>query len=194
MKIIGITGASGAGKSTLVKLFNLPVVDADKCAREVTEKGHECLKKLAEVFGSDILFLDGTLDRKLLARKAFASEEKTALLNAVTHPFIVEKMKKEIEFHHKNGERAIIIDAPQLFEASLQNLCDVVIGVIADFSVRKERIKTRDNIDEETALLRINAGKTDDFFKSKCDKIIINNGEIDKLKEEVNKLLKELEI
>ena len=105
MKIIGITGASGAGKSTLVKLFNLPVVDADKCAREVTEKGHECLKKLAEVFGADILFSDGTLDRKLLARKAFASEEKTALLNAVTHPFIVEKMKKLYSLKKQKHEK-----------------------------------------------------------------------------------------
>lgn len=189
MKIIGITGASGAGKSTFVKLLNLPVVDADKVAREVTKKGNKCLDVLAEKFGEDILFTDGTLDRKALACKAFATDESTALLNSITHPFIVENMKSEIETFRKNGERAVIVDAPQLFEAGCEIFCDFVIGVLADTEIRKKRIMARDNIDEDTALIRLKAGKSDEFFKDRCDKIIINNGEIDKLKREAEEIL-----
>lgn len=190
MKIIGITGASGAGKSTFVELLGLPVVDADKVARTVTEKGHECLKKLAENFGDDIILADGTLDRKALARKAFATAEKTTLLNSITHPFIIEKIKNELEIHRKRGEKAVIVDAPQLFEANAQEFCDIVIGVLADIDVRKRRIMLRDNIDEKTAQIRLKAGKSDEFFKTRCDKIIINNGELDKLKEEAEEILK----
>lgn len=190
MKVIGITGASGAGKSAFVELLGLPVVDADKIARSVTEKGSECLKKLGISFGNDIILTDGSLDRKALAKKAFATAEKTALLNSITHPFIVEKMKNEIEIHRKNGENAVIVDAPQLFEANCEKFCDIVIGVLADLEIRKKRIMARDNIDQKTALIRLNAGKSDEFFTSRCDKIIINNGEIDKLKKEADELLK----
>lgn len=189
MKVIGITGASGAGKSTLVESLSLPTVDADKAARKVTQKGHECLKKLAESFGDDILLSDGSLDRKALASKAFATDEKTALLNSITHPFIIKIIENELDFYRKSGERAVVLDAPQLFEAGCEKMCDFVIGVIADKDVRKARIMARDKIDENSAKIRLNAEKDDDFFKNNCDMIIINNGEIDKLKKEVDKIL-----
>lgn len=190
MKIIGITGASGAGKSTFVKLLSLSVVDADKAARTVTKKGHKCLEELAESFGDDILLSDGSLDRKALAKKAFINNESTELLNSITHPYIKKVMSDEIENYRKTNEKAIILDAPQLFEAGCEEMCDFVIGVLADKEIRKKRIMARDNIDERQAEIRLKAGKSDDFFKERCDKIIINNGEIDKLKKEVEEILK----
>ena len=39
------------------------IIDADRLAREVVEKGHPCLAALADHFGQDILKADGTLDR-----------------------------------------------------------------------------------------------------------------------------------
>lgn len=189
MKIIGITGASGAGKSTFVKLLSLPVVDADKAARDVTVKGHNCLKELAENFGDDILLSDGSLDRKALAKKAFVNNERTELLNSITHPYIKKVMADRIEMYRKTNEKAIILDAPQLFEAGCEEMCDFVIGVLADKEIRKKRIMARDNIDERQAEIRLSAGKPDEFFKTRCDKIIINNGEIDKLKKEADNIL-----
>ena len=189
MKIIGITGASGAGKSTFVKLLSLPVVDADKAARAVTKKGHKCLKELAEKFGADILLSDGSLDRTALAKKAFINNESTELLNLVTHPYIKKLMADEIETYRKANEKAVILDAPQLFEAGCEEMCDFVIGVLANKDIRKKRIMARDNIDERQAEIRLIAGKSDEFFKERCDKIIINNGEIDKLKKEADNIL-----
>ena len=194
MKIIGITGASGAGKSTLVELLNLPVVDADKAARKATEKGSECLNLLCKNFGEAVLNADGTLNRKALAEKAFATKKKTELLNSISHPFIKKIMADEIECHRQNGEKAIVLDAPQLFEAGCESLCDIVIGVLADKDLRKSRIMARDSIDDKASQTRLGAEKSDEFFKDRCDKIIINNGEFDKLKQEADNLLKELDI
>ena len=39
MKVIGVTGASGSGKSTFVKMLAKPIIDADKIARKVVERG-----------------------------------------------------------------------------------------------------------------------------------------------------------
>ena len=191
MKIIGLTGATGSGKSTVAKVLGLPVVDADKAARVAVEID-ECLKKLTENFGKEILNDDNTLNRKELAKRAFETREKTALLNSITHPFITKIMNEQIEKHRANGEKAILLDAPQLFEAGCEKMCDVVIGVIADKEIRKKRIIARDNISEKDANLRISASKSDEFFKDNCDYIIINNGEMHTLIETAQKILKEI--
>ena len=70
-----------------------------------------------------------------------------------------------------------MLDAPTLFESGLDAKCTATIGVLADRETRLERIKSRDNISEVEALTRINAGKTEDFYKKNADYIIYNNGD-----------------
>ena len=80
--VIGLTGQTGAGKTTVadgLRHFGYQVIKADEIARLVTEKGSPVLQELAAVFGADILTEDGSLDRALLAERAFASPEETAM-------------------------------------------------------------------------------------------------------------------
>lgn len=191
MKIIGLTGASGSGKSVIAKMFGFPIVDADKAARVAVEID-ECLESLVENFGKEILNQDKTLNRKELAKRAFISKEKTEILNSITHPFIIKIMNDEIDMHKQNGEGAVVLDAPQLFEAGCEKMCDVVIGVLADKDLRKKRIMARDNISENDAALRLSASKSDEFFIENCDYIIINNDDIEKAAQSVAKILEEI--
>lgn len=191
MKIIGLTGASGSGKSVIAKMFGFPIVDADKAARVAVEID-ECLESLVENFGKEILNQDKTLNRKELAKRAFISKEKTEILNSITHPFIIKIMNDEIDMHKQNGESAVVLDAPQLFEAGCEKMCDVVIGVLADKDLRKKRIMARDNISEKDAVLRLSASKSDEFFIENCDYIIINNDDIEKAAQSVAKILEEI--
>ena len=188
MKIIGLTGASGSGKSVVAKMLGFPVVDADKAARKAVEID-ECLTSLVENFGKEILNENKTLNRKELAKRAFVSREKTEKLNCITHPFIIKIMNDEIDEHKNNGEKAVVLDAPQLFEAHCEKMCDIVIGVLADKDLRKKRIMARDKISENDADLRLSASKSDEFFKENCDYIIINNDNIDDLEKSVKKIL-----
>ena len=74
--VIGLTGPIGAGKSTVAQRFaerGFYVVDADRVARTIVEKGSGVLAELANAFGSDILEPDGSLNRKKLATLAFTS-------------------------------------------------------------------------------------------------------------------------
>ena len=186
MIIIGLTGPTGAGKSSLTEIAEakgFKVIDCDKTARKATEKGTEALNAVVSVFGDDILFENGELNRKALAEKAFKNRESTELLNKTLLPFIVKLVKAEC-----NSER-VLLDAPTLFESGLDNDCDATISVLANTKIRLERIVKRDNISKEAALLRINAGKSEDFYKQNSDYILYNNGNVNEFQKNFEQIL-----
>lgn len=194
MFILGITGPSGAGKSMVSKrLFEAGFADinADLAAREVVKKGKPCLTELAKAFGSDIIKKDGTLDRKFLAKLAF-SGDKVELLNKITHPFIIDKMKKDIKRAEENGKNYCVLDAPALFESGLDKICSKILCVTAPRELRLVRICARDGISEEQALERINAQPDDDYYKNGSDYIICNNGDEKLLANEVDRVVADI--
>lgn len=191
MIIIGITGATGSGKSEFARLLNLPVIDADLSARKAVQD-KKVIRKLANTFGDDILDETGALIRPALAQKAFSTPEQTEKLNAITHPFIIKDMLSGAKEFEKKGEKAVVFDAPLLFEAGLEVYCYKVVGVIADESTKLERIITRDSLTRAQASQRLSAAKPNEFFINRCDKIIINDGDFENLKTKADELLKEI--
>ena len=188
---IGLTGQTGAGKSTVCEMaegLSCSVINADKVAREVMGKNSDCLKRLAEFFGSDIILPDGNCNRKLLAKRAFASRENTDILNSITHPAIIERVREYIDIYSKESD-IIIFDAPQLFESGGDKICDRIISVVAPFEVRLERIMSRDGISKEDALLRMNVQYDEEFFRSKSDYIIDGSQSIEQVKYQFKKII-----
>ncbi len=173
--IVGLTGPTGAGKTSACRVaedMGYTVINCDKVAREAT-KDADCLKALSEAFGVEILNSDNTLNRKALAEKAFKSSDKTELLNKTIFPYITRLIEGKIE----NAETGkVLLDAPTLYESGIDRICTVVIAVLADRDVRLSRILSRDGIEKSAALLRINAGKPDEFYKERTNHVICNNG------------------
>ncbi len=179
--IIGLTGQTGAGKSTVcdfLRQMSFCIIDCDKVAREVTEKGSPLLEKLAAAFGNDIISADGILDRRLLAARAFSSKEKTELLNKITHPEILNAIKTKI---FASTREYIVLDAPTLFESGADKLCDRIIAVLCDENKRKDRIVARDNLSSEQADVRLSAAKCNEFFIEQADAVIFNDGTFSEL-------------
>ena len=87
MHIIGLCGQSGSGKSTVADYFSsfgVPVLDADKIYRELTDAPSACLDAIQQAFGEQAVTDSGALNRVFLREVVFASEdasEKRALLN-----------------------------------------------------------------------------------------------------------------
>lgn len=188
-KVIGLTGPTGAGKSSaaaVCKKLSIKHIDCDILARKAVEKGTQGLTAVVNAFGQQVLNSDGTLNRKALAQKAFKDEESTDLLNKTLLPFIKELVLNEIE-----GEY-VLLDAPTLFESGINEICFKTVAVLSDSQIRLDRIMKRDNITKDAALLRINAGKTDDFYIKNCDFVIYNNEDEQTFNNEFSNLLREI--
>lgn len=194
-RIIGLTGQSGAGKSTVAKFLEqngFYVINADLLVRKIYNSGSPCLKTIAAVFGEDIITDNGTPDRKLLADRAFSSKENTALLSSIVHPFVTAELFDEIKKAAEIGTTTVVYDAPQLFESNADVICDEIISVAAEKSVRLERICKRDNISKENALMRMNSQLDEEFFRENSDYIIENNSDLSSLNVQLVGLLKQL--
>ena len=185
--IIGLTGPTGAGKSEAARALaatGCAVVDADRVSRTAVEQP-ECLSALAVAFGEEILRPDGTLDRRMLAWRAFETQEKTQLLNDITHPRILQYMKQQMQDALDSGAKAVVVDAPLLFESKLDAVCQVKIAVLAPAEVRLQRICARDGLSEEEAARRMKIQPQDDFYIVRADKVFYNAGTPEALQAEV---------
>ena len=196
--IIGITGSSGAGKSTVCNIlkntYNAKIIDSDKIAKKLSEKGTGYIIDIIKTFGNDIVDEEGNLKRKKLAEIIYSNPEKRNALNNCTFKYILKEIKRKISKELKEDKKAIIlIDAPLLFEAKLNEICDIVIGVIAPKEQQLERIVARDNIDYEEALKRILAQKDNEFYIKHCN-FIINNDNLFELEDKVKKIGEDLKL
>ena len=192
MKVYGLTGKTGAGKSTVaekLEKMGFCVIDGDKIARSITEKGKPAISMLANEFGCDIIEDDGSLNRKLLASRAFKDRESTAKLNAITHPIIKTEFEKELRKAEAEGFSFAVIDAAALLESSCKDLCEKIIVVTAPEEIRLSRILLRDGITKEQALIRIKAQFPDEYYNEKADILIRNYPPYEK---EIELKLKEL--
>ncbi len=177
--IIGLTGGTGSGKSTVAEIlrsYGYTVVDADKVSREVTEKGSEALKELSEYFGDDILYEDGSLNRKLLRERAFASDEALAVLQKSVTDRIIQISKERLK------DDFSLYDAPTLLENKLQYLVDTVIVVTARKELRIRRIMERDKISRKKVLEIMDRQMPDREKVKYADIVIKNNGTKDELR------------
>ncbi len=176
--ILGLTGQTGAGKTTAsnaMKGLGCFIINADLIAKEVILNNKSCIDKLVKVFGDDIKDKNNSIDKKKLAKKAFASHENTKKLNEITHPYIVNNINNKISELKSQKIEIIILDAPLLIESGLDEICDIIVSVICDKDVRIERIMERDSLTKSEALLRINAQKGDDFYISKSHYVLNGN-------------------
>lgn len=188
MKIIGLTGGIGSGKSTVAQLLvqeGWVLVDADRIARDIVEPGQPALAELADAFGEDILQADGSLDRGLLASRAFTSREKTDLLNSITHPRIQEETQARFEAARQGGADFVVYDMPLLVDKGLHNDMDATIVVDVDVEERVRRLVEYRGLEESDARRRIAAQIPDDVRRAAADFVIDNNGPRDKLDAQV---------
>ena len=194
--IIGITGSSGSGKSTLCEIlessYKVKILNADKIARRLSRKGTSYLIDIIKVFGKDIVDEEGELKRSKLAQIIYSDAKKREELNTYTFKYVKEDIIKKIS--KIQDETTIVIDAPLLFEAELDKMCDKVIGIIAPREMQIERVVARDDIDYEDAEKRLAAQANDEFFIKKCDYIVKNDNGFSKIEEQINDICNKIGI
>ena len=189
--VLGLTGPTGAGKSTAGKVaeeLGWYVINCDLVVRSAYER-ENVLEAVRRAFGDEVFDENGSLNRKKLGAKAFASPENTEKLNKTVLPFIIDMINQDID---ECGKEKILLDAPTLYESGADKICNTVCVILSDEQNRFVRITARDGIDEAAARLRMSAGKTDEYYKARTGHIIYNDAGEEALKEEFARLLKEL--
>ena len=194
MITLGITGRSGCGKSTVTAVFaaqGVPLADADQISREILP-GSPLLPALAERFGEDILNADGTLDRRLLADRAFASPEGKAALDRLTHPEIVRRIRAAKQAAQAAGAPLFVLDGAVIVGTAAQAECDRLCVVTAPFETSVARIVARDGIAPEMAARRLNAKTPEAVLTAQADYILHNDAGLDALQEAAARLCETL--
>lgn len=191
--IIGLTGSIATGKSTVSLMFddfNIPVIDADKVAREVVKPGELAYKQIVDQFGQQILRADKTLNRQMLGEIVFADEAKRDQLNKIVHPAVREKMIEKRDAYLQAKAPCVVLDIPLLYENNLTHLVDKTIVVYADEDVQLQRLMERNEYTEQEAIQRIQAQIPVKEKAKKADAVIDNNGSKYKTYKQLEKILK----
>ena len=187
MYIVGLTGGIGSGKSEAAKLFaelGAPVVDVDVISHELTTKGQATLKKIAQVFGKDILNSDGSLNRAALRQKVFADSEAREKLEAILHPAIYNKATERLEENASAPYQILAI--PLLFESDRYlKIINRSLVIDSDTKLQIARASKRDGLLEADIQKIIDVQMPREKRNALAEDIILNDGSIEELKEKV---------
>ncbi len=192
MKLLGITGGIGAGKSLVTRCFNelgATIVDADEIARQVMDTDGIAYEEVIRHFGCEILDENKNINRKKLAQIVFSDSKKLEQLNQITHPCIFKEMENQII----NAKTPLVcLDVPLLFSSNFPFSCNKTLAVIAPKELRIQRVMERDGATRGAVEARIAAQLSDEDFKKLADYCIYNDGEEEKLREEIQRVYNDI--
>jgi dephospho-CoA kinase len=187
---IGLTGGIGAGKSTVSEALaahGAVVVDADRIAREVVERGSPGLEAVAAAFGPRVLTADGDLDRPALAAVVFADPDARRRLDGIVHPLVRRRAGElELAAREADPDAVVVHDVPLLVETGQAASYDVVLVVEAAEDVRLPRLVAR-GLTEDDARARIAAQATDEQRRAVADVVLHNDGTPEELRAQVDR-------
>ncbi|MBQ8564079.1 MAG: dephospho-CoA kinase [Firmicutes bacterium] len=193
MKVIGLTGGIGTGKSTVsayLRQKNIPVIDADQIARQITAPGSPVLAGIRILLGDEVFHEDGTMDRQKVAGKIFADRQLLHAYEALTTAEAVRRCLEEVEACRRDGcAELVVIDAPLLFECGMEQYTSEDWVVDADMDVRIARVKARDGLSEEAILDRIRNQMSAEEKAAKADYVLDNSGSLEDLHKQIDRLL-----
>lgn len=153
---LGITGGIGSGKSYICRIlqerFGVPVYDCDKQARLLTLTQPEIQAQLETLIGG-VCHEDGTIDKAVLARYLFASEENARRVNAIIHPAVRADLRN---WYARQTVPVVAMESAILYESGFETEVDKVLFVDAPFELRLQRAMERDKASREDILQRMN--------------------------------------
>lgn len=188
--IIGLAGGIGSGKSevaAILRNLGCAVSDSDEAARAAL-RDPVIRAELISWWGRDILDGEGDIDRSKVARIVFADAAERRRLEMLTHPWI-EKRRKAYFASVGLEARALVIDAPLLFEAGVDSVCDAVIFVDAAPATRLARVMQTRNWDKSVLEQREDSQMSLDEKRNRADYVVPNDDDLDGLRTQLNQIL-----
>lgn len=176
---IGLTGGIGSGKSVvshLLKTMGIPVYIADDESKRITSTDSLIKQQLINLLGQGV-YINGVLNKNLLAAYIFSDAEHAKIVNEIIHPRVKEDFVKWVA---KNTKHPVVaIESAILIEAGFTDEVDIVAMVYAPMDLRLQRLALRDSSSsKEQILKRIQSQMDDEKKKALADIIIVNDEQI----------------
>ena len=86
----------------------------------------------------------------------------------------------------------VILDAPLLYEAGIDDRCDLVMLITSGSQTRIRRVCDRDQCSPAEVQIRINSQLSDEFKRARADFIVDNSGNLDNLYKQLDDILAEI--
>ncbi len=203
-KIVGLTGGIGSGKSTLSQLFaehNIPTIDTDLLARQAVIPGSIGLQKICCAFGQSILEKDGTLNRGKLRELIFNDPVAKLELETILHPLIQSATERQITELVRTTQNSqpipfLLVAIPLLVEGIQKNgykpeYIDEIWVIDTPQEQQIQRASQRDQ-SSATQIEKIIAQQASREQRlALADRVITNDGDIEKLKLQVQQIMQE---
>ena len=187
--IIGLTGGIGSGKSAAAAFFKdigVDLIDADDLARDSLNINSEGYKLFIEEFGDKYLDENNNINRELIRNLIFNESDAKLKLENIIHPIVRSGIETFIK--NKKSDYCIIV-VPLIFETNSSKIYDRVLVIDCNVDVQISRTSKRDN-QTKSDIENIVKQATREQRLSIADEVIINNGSLDLLRNEVLKIHK----
>ena len=171
---IGITGGIGSGKTFvchILEKLGYPVFYSDQEAKKLMNENLDLIIKIKELLGYGA-YLNGIINKSFIARKIFETPTLRNELNAIVHPEVYLAFEKWSKSQPSN---LVFNESALLFETESYKRFDKTILINADISIKIERIKKRDLLDEIEIKHRMNSQFSDEIKLKLADFVIENN-------------------
>lgn len=187
---VGLTGGIGCGKSTVAEMFaalDIPVIDTDVIAHQLTGTGGVALPAIEATFGAEALLADGTLDRAVMRHRIFTDAIAREKLQAILHTLILQAVQQRL--HTISNAPYVLVVVPLLIEAkSYQQLIDRILVVDCTEAQQIDRVVLRTGM---------SAGEINAIIATQCSRstrlanaedVILNTGNVSELHEQIGRL------
>lgn len=188
---IGLTGGIGCGKSTVLKFFadcGAKTVETDALVRDLLAQDKDLIEEIRKAFGDTVIDGEGRVDRGALARKVFGNPEVLELLESLVHPRVRQLWTRKLRENHP----VLVVEIPLLFEKDLHGHFPLTICVSSDPSVQQKRLRAKGLSDSQIQYRQERQLGVAEKMR-RADIILFNNGSLEHLREQVERIMQEVQ-
>ena len=194
MFIIGLTGGIGSGKSaaaTILKRLGLKIIDLDQITHDLMKPSELGYIEIKKEFGEKYIDTKGAIDRQLLREEIFSSLDLKKRIESILHPIIFEECSKQL--NKLKHEKYIVLVIPLLFETkNYISHIDESLLIDCDLETQIERVIKRDSVSKALANRIIKNQMNRQEKQLLADKVILNDGNFNHLKTQLDSYYKKL--
>lgn len=174
--IIGLTGNIATGKSAIMKMaqeHGALIIDADKVVHEILAGDQDVQATVIETFGPAVRQEDGGINRAALGKIVFSDSQALAALEAIVHPAVHLRVLAIIR---DSTVPVVMIEAIKLLEGKLRGMCHSIWVTHCSREQQLQRLQVCRGLDEETAVMRVEAQAPQEEKLRQADVVIHTGG------------------